>query len=297
MALPDALLPPEESAQPMKRTRLGWLAAAAALSAGALSALALLSAGAEYGRATPHASAAYGVSLRSLNVSRAGGATALGEAALSSACYGYTGGTCHIEGCNPDRHAVCYAGDCVCPGPDMCSGADGRCYHARNVPVASGFTLTNKKYSRQKLMMPTVSVLGQLHTTVMPSFLLSGQDKFNLIRLMGTVEGKANYFLTTQGYPDKVATIRATAGTAFSLFGAYEVALWKEFGIGDLAVQVCSKGDGNIMIGSPGSMRTEWFYIHHASWLVYGTPLSDPGDSAIWSTDPPIHDGVIPVCL
>lgn len=269
-------------------------AATAALSAGLLSSAGLFYAGAEFGRTTPHGGAAYGVSLSALNRTRAGSPIALAAAELSVDCYTFTGGTCLVKECDADRHAECQSGLCVCKG--ACSGADGKCYSAHNVPVEAGFTLTNKKFNWQKLYMPSLALLGQMKTSALASAFLFGKDKFILHRLPGKVNGKTDYFLTTVAYPDYVAAIRATAGTAFSLFGAYDMGLSKDFAIDRLAVQVCSKGDGDIMIGSVGSVETEWFYIHHGSWNVYGTADSDPGDGAIWVTDPPIHDGVLPVC-
>mmetsp|Transcript_73305 Transcript_73305/g.177311 ORF Transcript_73305/g.177311 Transcript_73305/m.177311 type:complete len:293 (+) Transcript_73305:81-959(+) len=289
--LSEALLSGESARQPRPVVR------AAALSAALLAAAGLFYAGAEFGRTTPHNSAAYGVSLKALNVSlprNLKGATSLAMG-LNADCYTYTGGTCLVDDCNPQRNAECVDKKCMCT--TGCTGADGTCYQGTYPILAAGFTLTNKEYTWQKLYFPALAPLDQLKTSAMASFFMLGKDKFILHQLPGTVAGKKDYFLTCQRFPDYVAAIRATAGTAFSLFGAYEVGLAWEFAPDRLAVQVCSKGDGQIMIGSPGAMATEWFYIHHGSWNVYGDSSREPGDGAVWVSDPPIPDGMLPVCV
>eukprot|EP00415_Alexandrium_ostenfeldii_P000613 UN0613 len=145
--------------------------------------------------------------------------------------------------------------------------------------------------------MPQMVVFGQLQTTSRQSQLLIGRDQFNLIKLPGQVEGRPNYFLTAKAYPDYVATIRGAASLS-SLFAAYEVSLWDNWDIQYLTVQVCSKGNGEVMIGSPGKTHTEWFFIHHFSWFVYGTAFGDwgsrvlsgwgLGDGAVWTANPPL---------
>mmetsp|Transcript_59959 Transcript_59959/g.139680 ORF Transcript_59959/g.139680 Transcript_59959/m.139680 type:complete len:294 (+) Transcript_59959:1-882(+) len=290
--LSDSLLPVSEAKEAKPRTiPARVLAAIGAGSAGLLSAAGLFLVGAAFGRATPHDHAASSVSLRALNGT---GAAAL-AAGLNADCYKFTGGTCHVSDCDPDRGAECSAGYCLCA--TGCTGANGVCYPTTYPVAAAGFTLTNKKYDWQKLYMPATAPLDQLKTTAVPSFLNGDKDKFVLHQLPGEVAGHLDYFLTTVAFPEYVACIRATAGTAFSAFGAYEVGLYRQFAPQRLAVRVCSLGDGKIMIGSVGTTNTVWFYVHHGSWNVYGWSLGDPGDSGVWVTDPPIPEGMLPLCV
>lgn len=249
--------------------------------------------GAEFGRQTPHEKAAYAISLAAFNHSQ-NSPTAL-AAGLNADCYTYTGGTCGVDPCYAWRSASCEQGKCLCLAG--CTGADGKCYPGTYKEVAAGFTLTNVKFHSQKLYMPAVDLLDQLKTTAVPSFLNGGKDKFVLHALPGSLAGHKDYFLTTMSYPGYVAAIRATAGTAVSLFGAYEVSLDKEFSPDRLAVRVCNKGGGQVMIGSPGSVNTEWFFVHHGSWDVYGWGLTnDPGQGGYWQPDPPIPVEELEAC-
>merc|ERR1712083_1189463 len=76
-----------------------------------------------------------------------------------------------------------------------------------------------------------------------------------------------------------------------SLYGLYSMNLFHTMAPYDpsgLVVQICSlRKQGyptEIMIGSSGGARTEWAYIHHGSWLVYGWDLSpDPGTGGYWT--------------
>lgn len=259
------------------------LVASAAFSGACLLGVGLFSAGADFGRTTPHEHAAYGLKLPK-NLS-----SPLSMVELPN-CYQYTGGTCHIDECNPDRKAECSSGLCMCAMG--CTGADGKCRHRKYEQVASGFTLTNKKYSWSKLYMPAANLMDQLKTSSVPAWTLGGRFRFILHRLPARVNHHHDYFLTTEAYPDYVATIRATTGTAFSLAGLYEVGLHREFAPDRLTTQVCSLGDGYIRIGSGGGagagLGNAWAYIHHASQYVYGWNLGSAGDAGAWKADPPI---------
>jgi len=291
--LSEAYLPLGSDGQQGSPARSVPKKAVAAFSAtGLLSAVAIFYGGAEFGRTTPQEHAAVAVALPG-NGSYTGMPTAM-AAGLNPDCYTFTGGTCLVEPCNGWRHASCEDHHCRCIGG--CAGADGKCWPGRNLEVATGFTLKNKKYNWQKLYMPATQLLDHLKTTSAPSWLNAGRDKFILHQLPGSVAGHIDYFLTTKAFPNYVAAIRATTGTAFSLFGAYEMSLAKEFSPERLAVRVCSLGDGQVMIGSGGGRETQWFYIHHGSWFVYGWGHGNPGPSGVWTTDPPIPDGKLPRC-
>jgi len=273
--------------------RASWAAAVPlVLLLGLSVAACLLLGGAEFGRTTPHTHVASPLSLKVLNQSLPIDGL---ELESTSACYKYTGGTCMVEACLGYRKAECINGQCLCP--TGCTGADGSCHHEQSYKlVGSGFTLTNQEYDWQKMYMPSTAPLDQLKTTAFSSLFNGGKDKFFLHKLPGKLMGHRDYFLSTQAFPDYTAAIRPTAGTAFSLFGAYELGLNKAlpWGPEDLSVRVCSKGSGMLMIGSPGETKTAWFYIHHGSWNVYGWTLGDPGASGVWISDPPVHD--VPKC-
>merc|ERR1719362_2037371 len=44
-----------------------------------------------------------------------------------------------------------------------------------------------------------------------------------------------------------------------------------------------------------GALGTASWYIHHASWEVFGWVWSDPGEGGYWVPDSPLDDD-IPVC-
>merc|ERR1712194_24279 len=208
-----------------------------------------------------------------------GNHTELAIVAYSASCYGYTGDTCLTSECGAERNASCVDAKCSCVG--KCSGADGVCASGDNKKVnTEPFSLSNKKWPSQWLFMQTVSVLSQLKTSSQPAFMFSGQQKFDLYQLPGLVKGKKQYFLNSNKWPDWVAAIRSTGSVlsgSVSLFGLFGESLTPTAGIAPwnpqgIAVQVCSmKTNGystEVMIGSSGSVgRTEWAYVHHASWF------------------------------
>merc|ERR1712187_741378 len=106
---------------------------------------------------------------------------------------------------------------CVC-GSDKCTGADGNCYSGRYEVVETGFTLTNKKFSDCKMYMPATAMFDHMKTTCMPLMegILGNKLNFILHKLPGKLNGHSQYFLTTEMYPDTVATERATKGTAIA---------------------------------------------------------------------------------
>lgn len=250
--------------------------------------------GAEFGRTTPHTGAAYGVSLKAFNASRTGAPTSL-SAGLNADCYTFTGGTCHIDPCDAKRGAQCEDGLCMCVASG-CAGVDGVCHNRKNAEVAADFTLTNVKFDWQKMYMPASDPFKHVKTTAVASMFNFGQDKWILHRLPGDLGGNSAYFLSTVRYPDYVAAAQATLGTAISPFGAYEVGLDKEKAPDSIAVRVCSRQDGSIMIGSVGLMGTQWFYLHHGTWEVFTWSIGDPGPGAYWKPDPPIEQGVLEPC-
>jgi len=289
--LEQPFLTADEAGQGSRSTKVWAVVAAAAL------AVAAFVSGAEFGRQTPRWHAAHGVSLT------LGNGTSQIPTALYAQnilqCYPFTGGTCNVNSCYSWRDSQCHNGYCICEGT-TCSGVDGKCYEGPNKPVAAGFTLTNVKWPTQKMYMPATAPMNSMKTTSFPSNMNQGKDKFTLYRLHGNVSGLEHkgYFLSTQAYPEYVVAVRATTGTAASPFGAYEVGLTLAFTPQRLALRVCSKGHGKVMLGGQtlvGNM--EWLYIHHFSWIVYGYSFGDPGDGGVWTVDPPIPENELEPCL
>jgi len=249
--------------------------------------------GTQFGRQTPHLHAAYGVPLPLGNGTSPIAATLAEKSEMD--CYAYTGGTCGVNPCYDWRDAECRDGYCVCE--NSCSGADGKCYQGRYKNVATGFTLTNAKYTGQMMYMPAAAPLNSIKTTAFPSSLNGGKDKFTLYRLPGNLSGHKAYFLSTVRYSEYTVSIQATMGTALSPFGAYEVGMAKAESPQKLAVRVCSKGDGSVMMAGQSLVgTTEWFYIHHLSWIVYGYSFGDPGAGGVWKADPPIPEDELEPC-
>ncbi|CAJ1345753.1 unnamed protein product [Effrenium voratum] len=117
-----------------------------------------------------------------------------------------------------------------------------------------------------------------MSTSNMPSFSFMGSDEFDLYRVPGLFNGKALFMIASHKWPTYVLAIRATTGTAFSPFGTYSVEL-KDTSE-DIMLQVCSMASRGkptaIMIGSAGSLKSIWAYVHTGSWGVWGS-ITDPG--------------------
>lgn len=279
--LEQPFLTADEAGQGSRSTKVWAVVAAAAL------AVAAFVSGAEFGRQTPRWHAAHGVSLT------LGNGTSQIPTALYAQnilqCYPFTGGTCNVNSCYSWRDSQCHNGYCICEGT-TCSGVDGKCYEGPNKPVAAGFTLTNVKWPTQKMYMPATAPMDSIKTTMFPSSMNGGKDRFNLYQLPGNMSGHKGYFLNTIRFSDYVVAIRATAGTAVHPFGAYEVGFEKAFSPQRLALRVCSKGGSKVMLGGNtlvGNM--EWLYVPHFTWIVYGYSFGDPGDGGVWKVDPPLH--------
>lgn len=214
--------------------------------------------------------------------------TELAVVAYSETCYGFTGGTCAQSECDPGRKATCSDLKCVCPGG--CTGADGTCYSQSYTKVASKITLSPGKWPSHWLYMESVSLMSQLSVSGSPGFAFFGNQYFDIYELPGKVDGKKKFFIASNKWPTWVAAIRTTGSlltASVSLFGLYGVSLphtiapWDPQGI---IVEVCKYPGGSVMIGNaPLGKRTEWAYVHHGSWFVYGWGLSqDPGDGGHW---------------
>lgn len=228
--------------------------------------------------------------------------TELALASYTADCYGFTGGTCAAEKCNPERKAVCQDLKCICPSG--CTGIDGTCRKDHYKKIASGVTFANKYWTSHWLYVQSVSVLSQLAASAAPAKTFGGSQLFDIYELPGEVNGRKQYFLTSNRWPDWVAAIRSTGSVlslSASLWGLYAVDLnhpiapWDPQGISVTICNVVSGGevDANkaVMIGSSGKhLHPIWAYVHRMSALVYGWMLtSDPGTGGYWIPDQPLE--------
>lgn len=234
----------------------------------------------------------------------------------NSKCFNNAGAT----GCGTSSAT----GSCVCP--NGCMGADGSCYSQQNKLISRDFTLSNGEWSDHKMYVQRLSVFGQMKTTSLSSSYNLGQDKFNLYELPGLFEGQKEYFLASAKWSDYVVAMQATAGTAFTLWGAYSVGLGTEhkpWSLKDIMLRICSarnKGHPDaVMIGTsvPQGGSTIWAYIHRGSYFVYGywypeqlikskilptggketqSPQNLPGKGGLWIPSPPFPRGLLPDC-
>lgn len=145
--------------------------------------------------------------------------------------------------------------------------------------------------------MPTKT---QMKTTRMPNWANMKQDLFTLHRVPGN---DSAFMLGSKKWPGYAVAMRQTEGTALSAMGMYEVKLstriapWNP---STVMLQVCSlkkkTGQPHVKIGSLGRHGIPvWAYVHHGSWLVYGS-LSDPGEGGHWIPEPPFEEGALPDC-
>mmetsp|Transcript_103151 Transcript_103151/g.300831 ORF Transcript_103151/g.300831 Transcript_103151/m.300831 type:complete len:300 (-) Transcript_103151:62-961(-) len=222
-----------------------------------------------------------------------------GPVSFTTACYGFTGGTCLTQQCNADRGASCQRGMCVCPEGE-CTDADGICHKQTNVEVAGEFRLYNAKYSKYKMYFQRVSAFGQIKSTAMPPWTNMGQDVFRLYRVPGSTTA---FILGSNKWHNSVVAMRPTTGTAVSPFAAFSVKIntmtipWNP---DTLMLQVCSLRRQSypdyVMIGSLGAHGLPvWAYLHHGSWFVYGS-VTGPGMGGYWRPDPPLPEGMLPDC-
>lgn len=292
--------PADASPKPWARALARATAAAAAACGAMLLATGLFLGGAEYGRTTPHTGRARAIDLSARNVTQAGAATNL-DYHLNLGCYAYTGGHCRLGPCDTGRGANCEDGVCVCPS-HSCTGVDGICHKgAKNRLIATGFTLTNVKYGDQMMYMPATDPFKHIKTTASPSFFNFGTDKWTLYEMPAKtlVGGKKGYLLSSERFPGYVAAAEPTLGEAISPYAAYEVGLYREKAPTDIALRMCSREDGSIMMGSQGwssSNLTQWFYIHHGSWEVFTWGVGDPGPGGYWGAEPPLPTGALEPC-
>jgi len=223
-------------------------------------------------------------------------------------CYTFTGGTCHIEGCDAVRNATCSGwGKCFCA--TGCAGADGLCYPTQGEIVASNFKLRNVKYNNQYMYIPSVFFEEQLRTTEFPG---KYATSFNLWKVPGSsrlVEDM--YYLQPVAYPEYTVGIGitkmwdpflvSTSGFVIpiplgSLFPAYAyhmttrhlLAKYQPFNPVMMMMDVCTPAAQPDAVVLNGAMGKASLYIHHLSWEVFGWVWSDPGEGGYWVPDPPI---------
>jgi hypothetical protein len=282
MAVDEALL--HEGEIPVK-TSLGKqrIRRTAAVAAVVSFGLAAFYCGSVFGRGTPETHEAYFGQLKLSNGS-------VSNLADTIECYSYTGDSCYSAACGPNK-GTCNAPNglwhhCDCVSPAGCVSVDGVCGSKPYEKVAEGFHLQNMKWTWQHMYMPTFHLMDTIATSGAWLSTMPRASSWTLYKLPRNWGGHTGYFLTTEAYPGYTASIRWTTGTALSLRGAYEVALTKQLEPWRLAVRVCSRPDGTIMIGN---MDGVWFYLHHFSYNVYGWQFGDPGDGGYWKADKAIN--------
>ncbi|CAK0808295.1 unnamed protein product [Prorocentrum cordatum] len=211
-------------------------------------------------------------------------------------CYGYTGGSCSVQACTAARNAKCSGGYCTCDAG--CSSANGTCYMEKNKVIAQSFTLSNAKWPNYYMYMKTVSTFDQMR--VSDSWFGVGGDKFSLYQLPGAYEGQPTFFLGSSKWESSVVAIAGTTGTAVHPYAAYAKSLEKKTGVDKLAVAVCARANGTIMIGGLGNSsitkKPVWAYIQHGTWLVYGYSTGDPGQGGYWIPKPAFPANSVPAC-
>jgi hypothetical protein len=235
-------------------------------------------------------------------LSQKGGSWILGKASTNDVqklyeaqqgCYAYTGGSCMTSACDPSRKASCQSKSCVCMAG--CSGPNGTCFSGQtNLVVAAAITLKSKAWPSYAMYVQASSTFGQLKTTNAYEWMNFGQDKFSIWKLPGTLGGEAKYFLGSNKWPDSVARVAMTTGTSFSTHGLYNSKLSDDYGPDAIALTICLRPTGDIMLGS-ASATPRWAYIHSGSWLVYAT-TGDPGSGGYWTPTPAIPQSALPAC-
>jgi hypothetical protein len=220
-------------------------------------------------------------------------------------CYAFTGGTCAVDPCKDFRKASCVQGKCICTTEDeskpSCTGVDGTCQSGVYEKVAEAVSFTNVYWPSQTLYMQKMSVFAQAATSSWTASLLGNSAQFDIHELPGRINGtdKKMYFVTSAKWTTFTMAMRPTTGTALSPFGLFTVNLDSKllpYDPDGVVIHLCAMTKagfaGNIMIESPGTLATLGLvtkaYIHTGSWLVYGSPLEDPGTGAYWTPSIPI---------
>merc|ERR1712113_799698 len=126
-----------------------------------------------------------------------------------------------------------------------------------------------------------------MKTTNAYSILNRGKDKFQLYTLPGPPRNSTGFMLGSTAYPDHVARIGLTTGTALKTHGLYATSLTKGKGLDTLSVSVCyNRRKQAIMIGNKAGKI--WAYVHTGTWLVYGSHSQkcSVGDGGLWKPEP-----------
>lgn len=215
--------------------------------------------------------------------------TGLGVSA-DQTCYGYTGGSCSVMSCDERRKATCQSGYCVC---DVCADVHGICTTERNTFIAEGFRLYNVKWPDYRIIVPAMTVTNKLQVSKASGIL--GQETFDLYKLPGTNGGKPSFFLGTVKSESTVLAFTEESKAGFNTFTMYAKDLNDAIAPDSLAVALCARQDGSIMIGSVGEL-TAWAYIRHGTYFLHGTDFHDPGGAAHWTPQPALPANVLPAC-
>jgi len=236
-----------------------------------------------------------------------------------AACYTVTGGTCMIYGCNADRGAVCGVGhNCVCESG--CTGADGICRPTAGYQViARNVRLRNAKFSGQYLYAPRSWFMEQLRVTDQKG---KYADLWNIYKLPGKdyLWRQDMYFLSPAEFPEYAAGVANTKMEAyvpgkgggdnsgfvvpvgslfvvdlFHLTSRHGLLDRDPFNIGQVMNTLCRPREHPEAIQISGSLGQATWYVHHASWEVFGWVWSQPGEGGHWVPEPPLNH-TLPFC-
>jgi len=222
----------------------------------------------------------------------------------SQTCYIHTGTTCHLAALGVQDTcstlgATCKGGDCQCEG--SCAGSDNRCHFGElNTLVASDFGLLSLKDPRYGMYFQSVTATGIMKTSAEPGIVLRQKDKFALHQLPGPKGKTPKFILGSERWPNLVARVTGTMGTAAAAYAAYATEFSKEKKPSSLAVSVCwDKKKQAMMIGN--SNATEFAYVRRGSWKVYGTNAKKCSQelSSLWQPSPmftPEQISALPQC-
>lgn len=254
--------------------------------------------------------------------------TGWGEAS----CYKNTGGTCYIQGCNADRKAECSTGHCWCK--EGCVGSDGLCRAdvSSYKLVASNFRLKNFYWKDQYMYAPRTWFMEQLRTTTANS---GYADLWNLYELPGPMwvpyglsgafKDTPGYFLSPVEFPEYAAGIASTKMQAYvptggggknnkgssggivipvgSMFvvdlyhltSRHLLANTAPFNPAVVMNSLCRPAKYPEAIEINGGFGQASWYVHTASWEVFGWVWSDPQEGGYWVPDPPLNIS-LPTC-
>jgi len=225
-----------------------------------------------------------------------------------------------ISNCYAERGAVCRGSNCVCA--NGCTGADGICRNISSYKlVGKNVRFRNVKFSDQYLYAPRTWFMEQIRTTD-----TAGQyaDLWNVYKMPGKdyQYGQEMFLLSPVEFPEYAAGVADTKMRAWiplgdkkgadgngivipvgSLFvvdlyhltSRHLLANKYPFNIAYIMNNICRPNSHPNAVEINGALGRASWYIHHASWEVFGWVWSDPGEGGYWVPEPPL-DVPLQIC-